>query len=290
MRILIINHSPLIGSGSGIYTMNLAKSLKKAEENVKVITAANSLDFPTLDGIEVHPIYFKNNYEAENVIDFNVPCFDKYPTSDVVFYNLTKEQIKEYIEAFRIVLEQEIKEFKPDIIHTQHLWIWSSIVPEYNIPTIVTSHGSDMMGYDIDNSFYPYCIKAIQGCKKIITISKKNNEIVVDRFPKAKEKVVTMKNGYDSSVFYLTNFNKSKVLKEYGINKEYKKIVLFAGRLTENKGIDVLLEAAKEYEDGNILTLIAGGRRTITRSTVSSKRSRFERCCFFRRSNTRKLK
>ena len=29
----------------------------------------------------------------------------------------------------------------------------------------------DQMGYDIDNSFYPYCIKAINGCNKIVTIS-----------------------------------------------------------------------------------------------------------------------
>ena len=92
MKILIINHSPFIGSGSGIYTMNIAKSLKKAGQDVKVITAANSLEFPDMDGIKFHPIFFKNNYEAENIINFNVPCFDQYPTSDVVFYNLTKEQ------------------------------------------------------------------------------------------------------------------------------------------------------------------------------------------------------
>ena len=259
MKILIINHSPLIGSGSGIYTMNISKSLKKAGEDVKVITAANSLEFPDLEGIKIHPIFFENGYEAENVIDFNVPCFDQYPTSDVVFYNLTKEQIKTYIDEFRKVLEQEINNFKPDIIHTQHLWIWSSIVGEYNIPVVITSHGSDMMGYDIDNSFYPYCIKAIQECKKIITISKKNNEVVTDRFPEAKEKVITLKNGYDSNVFYMANFDRTEVLKEFGINKQYTKIVMFAGRLTENKGIDVLLNAAKKYEDGDTLTIIAGG-------------------------------
>ncbi len=260
MKILIINHSPLIGSGSGIYTMNIAKSLKKAGEQVKVITAANSLEFPNMDGIEVHPIYFKNNYDRENVISFNVPCFDQYPTSDVVFYNLTKEQLNVYINEFRKVLEEEIKIFKPDIIHTQHLWIWSSIVGEYNIPVVVTSHGSDMMGYDIDNSFYPYCLKAINGCKKIITISKKNNEAVIERFPEAKEKTITLKNGYDENVFYLSNFDKKIVLKEFGINKEYEKIVLFAGRLTENKGIDVLLDAAKIYEQKeDVITIIAGG-------------------------------
>lgn len=259
MKILIINHSPLIGSGSGIYTMNIAKSLKRVGENVKVITAANSLNFPDLDGIEIHPIFFENGYNAENVINFNVPCFDQYPTSDVVFYDLTKEQINVYIEEFRKALEEEIEKFKPDIIHTQHLWIWSSIVGEYNIPVVVTSHGSDMMGYDIDNSFYPYCRKAIRDCKKIITISKKNNEVVIDRFPEAKEKVVTLKNGYDSKMFYLTNFDKTTILNEFGIHNKYEKIVLFVGRLTENKGIDVLLNSAVKYEDGKTLTLIVGG-------------------------------
>ena len=36
MKILIINHSPLIGSGSGIYTMNIAKALKEQGQEVRV--------------------------------------------------------------------------------------------------------------------------------------------------------------------------------------------------------------------------------------------------------------
>lgn len=259
MKILIINHSPLIGSGSGIYTMNIAKSLREAGQDVRVITAANSLEFPDMGDISVHPIFFKYKDDVKGQIEFNVPCFDQYPTSDIVFYDMDEYQLKTYKEEFRKVLEEEIESFRPDIIHTQHIWIWSSIVTEYNIPTIITSHGSDMMGYDIDNSFYPYCIKAINGCDKVVTISKKNNEVVLERFPEAKEKSITLKNGYDPKVFYLSNLNRQEILKQFGINKKYDKIVLFAGRLTENKGIDVLLKAAKRYEDGNTLTIIAGG-------------------------------
>ncbi len=259
MKILIINHSPFIGSGSGIYTMNIAKSLKEAGQDVRVITAANSLQFPDMGDIGVHPIFFKYQDDVEGQIEFNVPCFDQYPTSDIVFYNLTKEQLRTYEEEFRKVLEEEIENFKPDIIHTQHIWIWSSIVTEYNIPTVITSHGSDMMGYDIDNNFYSYCIKAINGCDKIITISKKNNEIVSERFPEAISKSITLKNGYDTKIFYLDVLNRQKVLKDFGIEKNYNRIVLFAGRLTENKGIDVLLKAAKRYENDETLTIIAGG-------------------------------
>lgn len=280
MKVLIINHSPFIGSGSGIYTMNIAKAVKESGQEVRVITSANSLEFPDMEGIGVHPIFFKYKDNVENQIEFNVPCFDQYPTSDIVFYNMSKEQLKTYEDEFRKVLEEEINTFKPDIIHTQHIWIWSSIVTEYNIPTIITSHGSDMMGYDIDNRFYPYCIKAINGCDKIVTISKKNREVVTERFPEAEEKNVTLKNGYDTKVFYLANFDRKEILKEFGINKEYKKVVMFAGRLTENKGIDVLLKAAKKYEDGNTLTIIAGGRRTFRRFNKTSRRITIKRYSF----------
>lgn len=259
MKILIINHSPFIGSGSGIYTMNIAKALRKSGHNIKVITAANSLVFPDMGDIKIHPIFFKYKDNIEGQLDFNVPCFDQYPTSDVVFYNLSQKQLKEYEEEFRKVLKEEIENFKPDIIHTQHIWIWSSIVTEYNLPTAITSHGSDMMGYNIDNSFGVYCEKAIENCDKIITISKKNNEVVLENFPQAKNKSITLKNGYDTQIFHLKNLKKQEVLKEFGINKDYKKIVLYAGRLTENKGIDVLLNAANIYEDEDTITIIAGG-------------------------------
>lgn len=259
MKILVINHSPFIGSGSGIYTMNIAKSLREAGEDVRVITAANSLEFPDMGDIGIHPIFFKYKDEVEGQIEFNVPCFDQYPTSDIVFYNMSKEQILIYENEFRKALEEELKNFKPDIIHTQHIWIWSSIATEYDIPTVITSHGSDMMGYDIDNSFGSYCIKAINECDKIITISKKNDEVVIKNFPEAKEKSVTLKNGYDPKIFFLQDLNRKQVLQEFGINKDYKKIVLYAGRLTENKGIDVLLNATKIYENEDVLTIIAGG-------------------------------
>lgn len=259
MKILIINHSPLIGSGSGIYTMNIAKALREEGHDIRVITAANSLEFPDMRDIEIRPIFFKYKDNVEGQLEFNVPCFDQYPTSDIVFYNLSKEQLEKYKEKFREVLEEEIKDFKPDIIHTQHIWIWSSIATEYNLPTVITSHGSDMMGYNIDNSFGKYCIKAINECDKIITISKKNNQVVVENFPEAREKSTTLKNGYDTKIFYLKNLEKQKILSEFNINKKYDKIVLYAGRLTENKGIDVLLNSAKKYENGKILTIIAGG-------------------------------
>ena len=67
-----------------------------------------------------------------------------------------------------------------------------------------------------------------------------------------------IKNGYDEKIFYKKDYKKSDVLKSFGINETYDKIVCFAGKMTQIKGIDVLLKAAKMYENENILTLLAG--------------------------------
>lgn len=133
------------------------------------------------------------------------------------------------------------------------------MVSKYDIPFIVTAHGSDLMGYNETDRFHKYCFPVVEKCKRIITISKENNEEVIKAYPEAKGKTTIIKNGYDKNVFYLKRYSKRKVLEELNINKKYKKIVTFAGRLTHNKGVDVLLKAAKEYENDKVLTLIAGG-------------------------------
>ena len=44
------------------------------------------------------------------------------------------------------------------------------------------------------------------------------------------------------------------MLKSLGINKNYEKIVSFVGKLTNFKGIDILLKACKIYEDPAVFT------------------------------------
>lgn len=54
------------------------------------------------------------------------------------------------------------------------------------------------------------------------------------------------------------NINKNATLQELGIEKYFPKIVCFVGKLTNFKGVDVLLDAVSLYENNETLTLIAG--------------------------------
>ena len=66
MRILLINHFPLQGSGSGVYVANIAKSLEKKGHKTCIITPENTSDFSDIKGIKLHPVFFKYKEEIEN--------------------------------------------------------------------------------------------------------------------------------------------------------------------------------------------------------------------------------
>ena len=128
----------------------------------------------------------------------------------------------------------------------------------YDIPTIVTAHGTDIIGYNKDERYKKIAIEAAKRSKKIITVSKDNNKLVNKVFPFAKDKTLLIPNGYNPDVFYKDSVDKKETLNELGINKNYKKIVCFAGKFTEIKGIDTLIKAASIYEDDETLTLLSG--------------------------------
>lgn len=258
MKILIINHFPLQGSGSGVYVTNIAKSLVELGHKVCIITPENTSEFSNLKNVKLHPVFFKFKEEIVNQQEFNFPCFDSHPRSNLLFGNLTQNQLVKYKEAFKQAIEEEIKVFEPDIIHSQHIWILSELALQYNIPVVVTSHGSDIMGYEEWETFREMMHRVVKGCKKIIAISKDNQRIIENYFEESKGKIITILNGYDKNNFHKKEYDKKEILKEFNINKTYSKIVCFSGRLCRNKGVDLLLQAAKQYENEDVLTIIAG--------------------------------
>lgn len=256
MKILLLNHFPLTGSGSGVYTKTIAEGLAKNNHEICIIMPENEKIKTDNSKIKIHPVYFKNKEKIEGALPFNFPCFTTHPRSTNTFSNLNDEQIKLYIQAFDQAIKEEIEKFKPDIIHSGHIWILPAIASKYNIPLIITTHGTDLIGYENDINFRKYANEAFNKTYKIITISKKNNELIKKIFN--QDKCILIPNGYDADIFYQTKINKDDFLKQFNIENKYDKIVSFVGKFTYIKGIDILLKAATLYENNNILTILAG--------------------------------
>lgn len=259
MRILIINHFPLEGSGSGIYTKNLAKEMAHLGHDVKVIYPDHIVT--EHEGFESRVIIFNDGCNKDHELNYNFPCFTSHPKSNNTFYNLNESQIKQYIDVFEKATLEEIETFKPDIIHAQHLWITPYIASKTNVPYVVTAHGTDLKGFVKDKRYHSYALEGANKAGKIITISKQVDREVLELYNVEEGKTQIVMNGYDEELFLPIKYNRKELLKGFDINRDFDKIVSFAGKLTHFKGVDVLLKAARIYEnssDESIATIIAG--------------------------------
>ena len=256
MKILLINHLPLVGSGSGVYTENLAKALKKSGNEICIIIPENETKNVESKDFKLHPVYFKNEEEIPGQLDFNFPCFTSHPRSTFNYYDMTEKQLKEFCNAFDEAIRKEIEEFKPDIIHSGHIWIISSIACKYDVPVVITSHGTDIIGIQKGDRYKKQAEYVIKRAKKIIAVSKENCELIKANFPNCNPEIVQA--GYDPKIFNVQQYDKKEILSKYGIEYKGQKILLFAGRLSYLKGVDILLEATKTYETDDIITIIAG--------------------------------
>ena len=266
MRVLLINHFPLEGSGSGTYTRDVAHYLVVKGHEVCVIFPENEKP-DELAGVHYRLVYFNGCSESASALPFNFPCFTTHPRSTTTFSDLSKHELDEYCVAFDKAITEAIDSFKPDIIHVQHIWLLSYLASKHQVPFVITAHGTDLMGYEKWPQFREFADTAADSCDRVIAISWDNLHIAMDTFPQIKSKTVLLPNGYNDEIFYPVKVSRSALLAEYGVPYEEEKIVLFAGKLTHFKGADVLLHATRKYESlypGAFTTVIAGAGKEDT--------------------------
>ncbi len=265
MKILMINHFPLEGSGSGTYTKNLATQLVKLGHEVCVILPVNTTNIPQYQGVRLHPVFFTNTDSAnpetiEDALPFNFPCFTTHPVSTVAFADLLARQMDAYLAAFKRAVDEEMRDFQPDVVHGQHVWALSALAAECDVPLVLTAHGTDLMGYEKWPAMRHFAETAMEAARKVICISADNEKLVRDAFPQYAGKIVRMRNGYNPDIFYPQQLDRAEVLRAHGLDYQGENIILFAGKMTRFKGIDILMDAAATYEGAcpDAITVLAG--------------------------------
>ncbi|MDP6544971.1 MAG: glycosyltransferase family 4 protein [Phycisphaerae bacterium] len=261
MKILMPNHFPLQGSGSGIYALNVALELLRAGHEVMAIVPEHRPvdEYP----FETRAIIFRDPDGAGGgaQLDFNFPCFTTHPRSTITFAELSDTQMEAYVRAWRVAIGDAITDFKPDVIHAHHVWVTPCIAAETHVPYIVTCHGTDLLGFAQCARYREMALAGANGAHKIIAISRQVKTDVVETYGVADNRAVLIWNGFGVDHFKLIpDATKTAVLAEHNLPPADGPLISFVGKFTEFKGIDVLLRAAKIYEQhlGGAMTVLAG--------------------------------
>ncbi|MHC4557554.1 MAG: glycosyltransferase family 4 protein [Planctomycetota bacterium] len=258
MKIQQMLHFPLRGAGTGIYVDDLAKSLSKSGHEVRVLCCDH---YPPEKRYDVDAVLFSNGENEDFDLDYDFPVFASHPVSKgKKFGELSQSQRQRYFRFFQEKIEQGISVFEPDIIHVHHGWIIASILAEFEIPYVITLHGTEYYAFEKYKEYQELTLRGIHGAQIIMALTEHEAEQAVSAYRIDPRKITIVKSGTDTGVFKPLEIDKKNVLKSYSINDTDRPVVFFGGRLTAQKGIDTLIKAAGIYsrEDKGPITLIAG--------------------------------
>jgi len=246
MKILMLMKFPLYGGGSGNYTRKLAEKLSLLP-NVEVAIAA-----PDERGVK--------NVKTYTIKPKRKVVFVSHPEYKGVkrYQDLTSKQFIGLYDSFFRQIIDIVEDFKPNVIHVNHCffltWIANYIKSFYGISYVVAGHGTGIYQATIDRRFYQLTKHGIENSDFVFSNSNWTNKWLLKVFGnKLRNKTRIIPCGIDFQAW--ARDREIKI-----INKKYKlknkKVVIFVGRLTWEKGVIYLLKAAKDI---NAEIFIIGG-------------------------------
>src|SRR5512132_1132074 len=171
------------------------------------------------------------------------------------------------LETLSIGLAMARDPVDADVAHA-HTWyadmagLWIRTL--HRIPLIVTLHSMEpLRPWKADQLGSGYLLSswiektAVEAADRVIAVSNKMREDILAHFDVDPAKVVVIHNGIDPERFVRTD--RRDALERLGVQQPY---VLFVGRITDQKGIFHLLDAAKSLPAGVQVVLCASAPDT----------------------------
>jgi glycosyltransferase involved in cell wall biosynthesis len=134
-RVLIANHTPIYGSGTGTYILTVAAGLARRGHDVALLTPPGGTPIPV-------PPEIRHFVASELAGDF--PSFTGHPCSPRLYSQLSSDGLADLTGAWERSLGAVIRSWAPMIVHTQHLWVLTRAALNLGQTVVTTCHGSEV--------------------------------------------------------------------------------------------------------------------------------------------------
>ena len=222
-------------TGSGIYVQAMMREANACGYDNYLVAGIQSAGCDVSEYIAQDNAMFVTFYNAD--VSYQIPGMsDVMPYESTRFSDLSEEDLCEYENAFSEILRHTVARFKPDIIHSHHLWIVSSVARRLfpNIPLVTTCHGSDLRQFQNCPHLQE---RVLTGCRKIdvvMALSTAQKKEIVRLYRLSPKKIIVVGAGYNDSLFYSDTKPSPDPVQ-----------LVYAGKLSNAKGVPWLLRALK---------------------------------------------
>lgn len=248
MKILSVIAQKPDSTGSGVYLTELINALDKQGHTQAVVAGVCKTDVISLpDKVDVYPVFYETNELPFPVAGMS----DEMPYSSTRYSDMTEEMTRQFTDAFRHQILHAIDKLHPDIILCHHLYLLTAIVRDMcpDLPVYAICHGSDLRQIKKNPKNRAYILTQIPRLNSIFALHQEQKEQICKTFSCAPEFVRIIGTGYNSDVFCINTDI---------IRKEEPLSLLFAGKLSEKKGVFCLLRSLQYFTQPITLSLAGG--------------------------------
>ena len=222
-------------TGSGIYVQAMMREANVCGYDNYLVAGVQSDCCDAPDYVEQSNAMFVTFDSGD--VSYHIPGMsDVMPYESTKFRDLSEEDLREYEKAFSEILLDVVPKFKPDIIHSHHLWIVSSLARRLfpKIPMVTTCHGSDLRQFQNCPHLQE---RVLVGCQKIdvvMALSEPQKTEIIHFYNLSPKKIIIAGAGYDDRLFYSETKPSPDPVQ-----------LVYVGKLSNAKGVPWLLRALK---------------------------------------------
>jgi glycosyltransferase involved in cell wall biosynthesis len=241
MKILHILSQLPDHTGSGKYIQAVIKgAANKGHDNFLIAGTQGNF---TLDPLLIPPentLFVRFN---DGDLDFPIPGMsDVMPYESTVFSSLTPDRVIQYETAFKKAIFEAQTRFRPELIHTHHLWIASktarTLLPD--LPMVTTCHGTCLRQFSLCPALGKNIQRSCRNINRIMSLSQSQKKEIRRIHSIDSEKIDIVGGGYDDSIFYHDTKPDAGPVE-----------MVYAGKLSRAKGVPWLLNSLAQLDKKN---------------------------------------
>lgn len=248
-RILhILSQRPSL-TGSGIYLDAMVRLAQEAGFKQSAVVGIPAGDREiSLGGLSphfIHPVYFRAEAGSPPPLsappcDLNFPIpgmSDVMPYSSTVWAEMSQDQLQQYREVWSRHLRRVIDQFQPHLIHSNHLWLVTSLLKDLagSIPVMATCHATGLrqmtLCADLAAEIQAGCSQVDHFC----VLHQEHQDRIIESMDVQPHKITVTGIGFRDEIFNAGVMDTN--------NPNRCRNLLYVGKYSHAKGLPWLLDA-----------------------------------------------